>query len=102
MKVSTKLNRDELHIYLDGELDHSVAEEIRTQIDDYIEKNAPAKVILEMGKLKFMDSTGIGFILGRYKKLRSKHIPMFIGSPNPQIDKVIKISGLYSIIPLLR
>ena len=89
MKVSTKLNRDELHIYLDGELDHSVAEEIRTQIDDYIEKNAPAKVILEMGKLKFMDSTGIGFILGRYKKLRSKHIP-------------IKISGLYSIIPLLR
>ena len=102
MKVSTKLNRDELHIYLDGELDHSVAEEIRTQIDDYIEKNAPAKVILEMGKLKFMDSTGIGFILGRYKKLRSKHIPMFIGSPNPQIDKVIKISGLYGIIPLLR
>ncbi len=102
MKVSTKLNRDELHIYLDGELDHSVAEEIRTQIDDYIEKNAPTKVILEMGKLKFMDSTGIGFILGRYKKLRSKHIPMFIGSPNPQIDKVIKISGLYSIIPLLR
>ncbi len=102
MKVSTKISKDELHIILDGELDHSVAEKIRQQIDDYIDEVKPSKVILEMEKLKFMDSTGIGLILGRYKRLKAKKVPMYIGSPNPQIDKVIRISGLYSIIPLLR
>lgn len=102
MRVSTKINKDELHIILDGELDHSVAEKIRQQIDDCIDEVKPSKVIFEMGKLKFMDSTGIGLILGRYKRLKAKKVPMYIGSPNPQIDKVIKISGLYSIIPLLR
>ncbi len=102
MKVSTKLIGDELYIILDGELDHSVADKIRDQIDERILSLSPSKVIIEMSKLRFMDSTGIGLILGRYKKLRARHIPMYIGSPNPQIDKVIKISGLYSIIPLLR
>lgn len=102
MKVSTKLTGNELHIILDGELDHSVADKIREQIDECITNLRPTKVILEMNKLRFMDSTGIGLILGRYKKLRAMHVPMYIESPNAQIDKVIKISGLYSIIPLLR
>lgn len=102
MKVSTKLTENELQIFLDGELDHSVADDIRTEIDAYIEKVQPKRVVFNMSRLKFMDSTGVGLIMGRYKKLRSKNIPLYIESPNMQIDKVIKISGLYSIIPLLR
>lgn len=102
MKVSAKLSQNELKIFLDGELDHSVANGIRVQLDNYIEKNAPRKVVLDMSRLTFMDSTGIGLIMGRYKKLRARQIPMFISMPNPQIDKVIKVSGLYEIIPLLR
>ena len=48
-----------------------------------------------------MDSTGVGLILGRYKKLKSKNIPLFINEPSQQIDKVLKVSGLYTIIPLI-
>ncbi len=102
MKVSTKLIQNELYLYLDGELDQSVADDLRQQIDQYLDKVNPKKVIFDMKKLLFMDSTGIGLIMGRYKKLRKRQIPIFITNPNSSIDKVLKISGLYSIIPLLR
>ena len=103
MKITAKKNNQNmLHICLDGELDQSVAEKIRIQIDSYLENNSYDGVVLDMSKLRFMDSTGIGLIMGRYKKLRAKNIPIYIGSPNPQIDKVLKVSGLYGIIPLLR
>ena len=102
MKVSTKLIQNELYLYLDGELDQSVADDLRQQIDQYLDKVTPKKVIFDMKKLLFMDSTGVGLIMGRYKKLRKRQIPICIANPNSSIDKVLKISGLYSIIPLLR
>lgn len=103
MKVSTKLSRNNaLAIIFDGELDQSVAEKIRKELDEYLDKVSPSCVIFDMQKLSFMDSTGIGLIMGRYKKIKAKNIPVYIGNPNKQIDKVLLISGLYSIIPPLR
>lgn len=102
MRVCTKLSRNQLRIYLEGELDQSVAEEVKSKIDKELEKLSPECVVFDMSQLNFMDSTGIGLILGRYKKLKNKNIPLYIGSPNNQIDKVIKLSGLYTIIPLTR
>ena len=98
MKVSTKLTGNELHIILDGELDHSVADRIREQIDECITNLRPTKVILEMNKLRFMDSTGIGLILGRYKKLEKLSVPMYVTGTNKQVDKVFFTSGIYEII----
>lgn len=101
MIVSTKLNKNNLYIYLDGELDQSVASDLRTQLDKYLDDVNAKNVILNLKKLSFMDSTGIGLILGRYKKLKNKNIPLFINEPSTHIDKLLKISGLYSIIPLI-
>jgi len=101
MIVSTKLNKNNLYIYLDGELDQSVAGPLRAQLDRYLEDINAKNVILNLKKLSFMDSTGVGLILGRYKKLKSKNIPLFINEPSQQIDKVLKVSGLYTIIPLI-
>lgn len=101
MIVSTKLNKNNLYIYLDGELDQSVAGELRTQLDKYLDDVNAKNVILNLKNLSFMDSTGIGLILGRYKKLKNKNIPLFINEPSMLIDKVLKISGIYSIIPLI-
>ncbi len=101
MIVSTKLNKNNLYIYLDGELDQSVAAPLRAQLDKYLDDVEVKNVILNLKKLSFMDSTGVGLILGRYKKLKSKNIPLFINEPSQQIDKVLKVSGLYTIIPLI-
>ena len=102
MRVSTKLSDDSLTVFLDGELDQSIADDVRVKLDHYLDSAPIKRLIFDMNKLDFMDSTGIGLIMGRYKKMKSKNIPTFIANPNRQIDKVIKISGLYTIIPLLR
>ncbi len=101
MKVSAKLNKDNLYVFLEGEIDQSVAGELRIKLDEYLESVKVKNVILNMRLLTFMDSTGVGLIMGRYKKLQQKNIAMFINEPNKQIDKVLKVSGLYSIIPLI-
>ncbi len=101
MKVSAKVNKDNLYIYLEGEIDHSVAGELRVKLDEYLTSVRVKNVILNMKDLSFMDSTGVGLIMGRYKKLKQNNISMFINEPNKQIDKVLKVSGLYSIIPLI-
>jgi len=101
MKVSAKINRDNLYIFLEGEIDQSVAGKLRVKLDDYLNSVKVKNVILNMKELTFMDSTGVGLIMGRYKKLKQNNVSMFINEPNKQIDKVLKVSGLYSIIPLI-
>ena len=102
MKVSAKQNRENLYIYLDGEIDQSVTGELRVKIDDYLSSVKVKNVILNMKDLIFMDSSGIGLVMGRYKKLRAQNIGLFIAEPSPQIDKVLQVSGLYRIIPVLK
>ncbi|MFA6866138.1 MAG: STAS domain-containing protein [Clostridia bacterium] len=99
MIVSTTKNNNNICINLEGELDQSVASKLRTQLDDYLLNTQAKNVIFNLDKLKFMDSTGIGLIMGRYKKLNAKKIAVFITNPNKQIDKVLTISGIYKIIP---
>lgn len=101
MKVSAKVNKDNLYIYLDGEIDQSVAGELRVKLDEYLNSVKVKNVIFNMRDLSFMDSTGIGLIMGRYKKLKQNNVSVFINEPNKQIDKVLKVSGLYGIIPLI-
>ena len=52
-----------------------------------------------MSCLEFMDSTGIGVLLGRYKLLRSKQKESYIYNPSPVIEKIINMSGIYEIMP---
>ncbi len=101
MKVSAKVNKDNLFIFLEGEIDQSVAGELRVKLDNYLTSVKVKNVILNMKELTFMDSTGVGLIMGRYKLLKQKNIGLFINEPNNQIDKVLKVSGLYRIIPLI-
>ncbi|MDD4316213.1 MAG: anti-sigma factor antagonist [Clostridia bacterium] len=101
MQVTTRFKQSTLYIYLDGELDQSVADRLRAELDKCMGSSGVEKVVFNLRKLSFMDSTGIGLILGRYKKLRTKHIPLFFDEPSPQIDKVLKVSGLYDIIPVI-
>lgn len=101
MKVVTKQTGCDLYIFFSGELDQSVADGVREKLEEILSVSQMKRVIFDMGSLHFMDSTGIGLIMGRYKRLKAKGIGVYITKPNPQIDKVLKISGLYNIIPLI-
>ena len=56
-------------------------------------------VIFNFSKTTFMDSTGIGVLLGRYKLLKKIGIPVYIQSPSVSINKILQISGIYEIMP---
>ena len=87
-----------LIVDLSGELDHNSAEEVRVKIDDRIDRDNIEKVILNFSGVNFMDSSGIGAVLGRYKKISNKGGHLFIAEPNKNVNRIFELAGLYKII----
>ena len=52
--------------------------------------------------MTFMDSSGIGFLIGRYKKLRRYGMGMYLENPNAGADKILELSGVYSLMPKIQ
>jgi len=100
MELKSSRRGDDLYIYLTGELDeHSVAS-VREDADRMIDDNAGlSRAIFNLAGVKFMDSTGIGFLIGRYKKLQKYGMDMCLENPNTGADKILELSGIYSLMP---
>ncbi|MDE5617882.1 MAG: STAS domain-containing protein, partial [Clostridia bacterium] len=82
-------------IDLEGEIDESCAPQLRNDLDSKI--NLTGKnVVFDFKRVSFMDSTGIGVLLGRYKKLKSMGKNVYIAHPHNHIDKIMSMSGMYT------
>ena len=82
------------------ELDHHVCEKIRRRADYEIQRFMPRKVIFDFNNVVFMDSAGIGLILGRYKTANSFGGKTEMINVNEKIRKVFEMSGLLKLIPI--
>ncbi len=82
-----------------GELDENSAEKLRKSLDDNITMSQAKRVVLDLSGLSFMDSSGIGVLVGRYKKFVNRPVAFFISRPNLTVDKILKLSGIYTIMP---
>ncbi len=89
-----------LCVELEGELDHHNAETIRRQLDRAIMRCRNG-LILDFSHVTLMDSSGIGLLIGRYKKLKEKGMPLYVKNVNSHVDKIFRMSGLYNIIEKL-
>lgn len=98
MNIDFRLKKDCLSAVLMGELDENSSISIRSLLDDAIDKYEPKTLILDFSKLTFMDSTGIGILLGRYKKFKNKNITIFIKNPSKRVDLILKTAGIYTIM----
>ena len=99
MDIRSKVIDDVLYIMMIGELDEYSANYTRDILDNCFVENRFSSVVFEMSKLDFMDSTGIGVLIGRYKKLKNKNKSIFISNPSSTIEKIFKMSGIYQIMP---
>ena len=99
MEIKSKIKNGTLYMLLRGELDECSANYTRDCMDSLITSHKFNKLVIDMNDLEFMDSTGIGVLIGRYKKLKTKNIYMYIVNPNIHIERIFKMSGLYEIIP---
>ncbi|MBY0759633.1 MULTISPECIES: STAS domain-containing protein [Sellimonas] len=87
-----------LTIYLPKELDHHTTEEIRRETDRQIDRNHIKYVIFDFGETNFMDSSGIGVIMGRYRKLHLTGGEVWAAHLNERMKKILKMSGVTKIV----
>ena len=98
LKLEKKIERLTLLLRLDGELDMHTAAMVRQAIDLEIEKRGIRTVILNLQDVRFVDSSGLGVIIGRYKKLLPLGGKLKITNVPPHIFKIMELSGLPKII----
>ena len=101
LKISYTRDRSVLTMHFEGELDEYVAAEARESMEEIIKTHTFKTLILDLKKLEFMDSTGVGVIIGRYKQLKARGISGYTKNVSPSVDKIFAMSGLYELFPLL-
>ncbi len=98
MNISTQIKQGVLVVRVEGELDMHVADEFRQKVDEALETGNIRHVILNLKGVTFVDSSGLGVILGRYKKISATGGRLLAAGVKPQVARVFELSGLLKII----
>ena len=101
MNVKHYIKNRTLLFEITEELDHHEAEKLRKRTDYEIQRLMPKKVIFDFTNVKFMDSAGIGLIIGRYKQIKSIGGKMELINVNEKIKKIFEMSGILKIINIV-
>lgn len=97
MQIEFEMIDDILIANLDGELDHHTSAVIREEIDKTVDAFHSKHLIFNFGKVVFMDSSGIGVIMGRYNKTSQLGGRLVITGCNEYIDRILDMAGIYTI-----
>ncbi len=98
MSVKMHNSGDRLIIFLSGEIDHHSAAEMRFFIDGELERSTPPVVVFDFSGVEFMDSSGIGLVMGRLRVISGWGAKAVIENPRPAIRKMLKLAGLEKLI----
>lgn len=98
MNFSYEIKNRNIIVTLGEEIDHHNAEEIRKKVDKLIELNNIKILIFDFSCTQFMDSSGIGVIMGRYKNIKSMGGEVGLVNVNDHINRVLKLSGIYRLV----
>jgi len=85
---------------LSGEIDHHNAKELRAELDRFIVTAQPRELTMDLGGITFMDSSGIGLIMGRCRLMKECGGRLEVRDPQPYIRRVLKLSGIERIVKI--
>ncbi len=94
MQVRTEINGQVIVAYLSGDIDHHSARAIREEIDGKIDETHPSLLVLDFGEVAFMDSSGIGLVMGRFRKMQENDGEIQIVNTPLYISRVMRVSGI--------
>lgn len=94
MGVKIESAESSVRAYLDGELDHHSAGDIRDEIDLAVGEANPETLILDFGEVTFMDSSGLGLVMGRYKVMKDIGGRVRLENTPAHIKKVMRVAGM--------
>ena len=100
MKLTSYVQDRQLTIALTGEIDHHSALSLREELDDLILRERPARLALYLSDVEFMDSAGLGLILGRYARASVLGIPIIIRNPSVRQRKLLGMAHMQSIVKI--
>ena len=98
-KVEFYKENNSLVIYFYGDVDNKACLEYKSNIIDTINKYPYIDVILDFSNVSFIDSSGIGLIIGRYYQLKERYNTLTVRGTSKSIDRLFNVSGLWNIIP---
>lgn len=94
MTMRMEQNGEEMTVYLSGEIDHHSARALREQIDAAVEKSRPNRLRLNFEGVTFMDSSGIGLVMGRYRLMQLYEGGLEVTGLSDRIRRVMALAGL--------
>ena len=97
MSVQLSYKEGVLTAKLSGEIDHHSARELREAIDDTVRRTCPRLLVLDFGGVEFMDSSGIGIVLGRYRLMQDMGGKLALKNLPPHIRRVMQVAGISSL-----
>ena len=89
-----------LSIRIRGEIDHHTSSAIRTGIDATLFEKKPKKLILDLSAVSFMDSSGLGLIMGRYSVMRELEGEMTVWDPSPETSAILRLAGMERLLKI--
>ncbi|MCM1269140.1 MAG: STAS domain-containing protein [Ruminococcus flavefaciens] len=100
MNIDIKSENGSAIAKLSGEIDHHNAKELRTQLDKFIISAQPPELVMDFKNITFMDSSGIGLIMGRSKLMKECGGRLEVRNSQPYIKRVLKLSGIERIVKI--
>ena len=99
MQIKSRLVNKTLYILLSGELDEYTAQTVRKNLDTLLDtEKGFIQIVIDLSELTFMDSTGVGVLIGRYKKFQRYGVPVYVTNPTLATDRILAMSGIYSLM----
>ena len=96
--MSVDVFEQKLYIRMDGDIDHHSAAILRDESDKVLNRVFIREVVFDFDGIKFMDSSGIGLIMGRYRQAGYNNATVSLINVPSNIDRMLEMAGLYSLI----
>jgi len=100
MAVKLTCENERLIAFLSGEIDHHLSKQMRCEIDESLLRITPKVLELNFKDVTFMDSSGIGLIMGRYKLASSLGATVCVTEASAYLKRVMKLAGIDSLVSL--
>lgn len=100
MNIEFCMQDNTLIVNLSGEIDHHTSVEIRETVDREYQKRRAKNILFDFSKIIFMDSSGIGLLMGRYRNVSICGGYIALYNVSPKVDQILSISGIYKLMKL--
>lgn len=101
MDLTVWNEKDKLYVRVSGEMDHHAVKDTRREVDELIAKNRPETLFLDLSRIDFMDSSGLGFVLGRLRQMKELKGNVVVLNPARRVEEMLRMAGAEKLVRIL-